>query len=126
MIATLREVWNLGEPFTARDAGARTFHQVLSLETPRDPDTWPEVTPLPVSEFQMEKVAAGEAISTLGRHLCHGLLRYESELTTVAHETRFEPDAEISPALALDVVNRIAARHFPKLARLATRGSGKT
>ena len=37
MIATLRAVWNLGEPFTARDAAARTFGHLLSLETPRTP-----------------------------------------------------------------------------------------
>ncbi len=42
MIATLREVWDLGTPFTGRDAAARTFHDVLSLDVPRDPDTWPE------------------------------------------------------------------------------------
>jgi phospholipase C len=124
MIATLRAVWNLGQPLTARDAVARPFHQLLDLEAPRDPDTWPEVTPLPVAAFQLERVAAGEALSTLGKHLCHGLLHYERELMTTVSEKQFDPDSEISPALALDIVNRIAVRHFPKLARSATKEEG--
>ena len=42
LIATLREQWNLGDPFTARDAAARTFSHVFTLDTPRDPKTWPD------------------------------------------------------------------------------------
>jgi hypothetical protein len=34
MIATLRKAWDLGEPFTARDAAARTFDHLLSRATP--------------------------------------------------------------------------------------------
>ena len=61
MIATLREVWGLGEPFTDRDAAARTFDGLLSLESPREPDTWPDVTPLPVPDYQVDRVAVGQA-----------------------------------------------------------------
>ena len=38
LLATLRSVWDLGDPFTARDAAARTFEGVCSLEVPRPPD----------------------------------------------------------------------------------------
>ena len=41
LIATLREQWKLGDLFTAHDAAARTFSNVFTLDTPRDPDTWP-------------------------------------------------------------------------------------
>ena len=37
LIATLREQWGLGDPFTARDAAARTFTHAFTLDTPRDP-----------------------------------------------------------------------------------------
>ena len=37
LIATLREQWDLGDPFTGRDAAARTFSHVFTLNTPRDP-----------------------------------------------------------------------------------------
>src|SRR6202034_1157000 len=40
LIATLREQWGLGDPFTGRDAAARTFSHVFTLDTPRDPATW--------------------------------------------------------------------------------------
>jgi phospholipase C len=120
LIATLREVWDLGDPFTGRDAVARTFHHVLDLEEPRHPDTWPEVTPLPVPPFQVERVAAGQALSTLGKHLCHGLLQHARKegwgtADAAGPELPAGNDAEISPTLALEVVHRIAARYFPRL-----------
>ena len=76
LLATLRSVWDLGEPFTARDAAARTFEGVCSLEVPRPPEAWPEVHPLPVPAFQAERVDAMRALGTLGRHLCHGLYEH--------------------------------------------------
>ena len=48
LIATLRKVWDLGEAFTRRDASARTFEHVFTLETPRDPETWATTKALPV------------------------------------------------------------------------------
>src|SRR6202035_3244126 len=51
LIATLRERWGLGDPFTARDAAARTFSYVFTLDTPRDPATWPVPDPRPVPQF---------------------------------------------------------------------------
>jgi phospholipase C len=115
MIATLRQVWDLGAPLTARDAVARTFAHLLSLDEPRDPDTWPEIVPLPCPDFQMARVAAGEAFSALGRHLCHGLLHHAKQTGMAVPLAPSDPDTEISPALALDLVNRIAARMFSRL-----------
>ncbi len=80
MIASLWKAWDLGEPLTARDAAARTFNHLFNLETPRAPGSWPDVTPLPVPPFQEERVAAREALSTLGHHLCHALVEHEREL----------------------------------------------
>ena len=41
LIATLREQWALGDPLTGREAAARTFTHAFTLDTPRDPRTWP-------------------------------------------------------------------------------------
>ena len=41
LIATLREQWTLGDPFTARDAAARPFSPAFTLDQPRDPTSWP-------------------------------------------------------------------------------------
>ncbi len=61
MIATLRKVWDLGDPFTARDAAAAPFDYLLSRESPRDPANWPDVKPLPVPTFHMEHGADGQS-----------------------------------------------------------------
>jgi phospholipase C len=75
MIATLRKVWNLGEAFTDRDAAATPFDHLLSCESPRDPETWPHVEALPVSDFHMEVEQMGKALSTLGKAAGGGMLR---------------------------------------------------
>jgi len=115
MIATLREVWDLGAPFTGRDAVARTFSHVLNLDEPRHPDTWPEITARPVPPFQVERVEAGEALSTLGRHLCHGMLHHAEHSGMTVPSAPSDPNAEVSPTLALDIVGWIAKRLFPLL-----------
>jgi phospholipase C len=115
MIATLRKVWGLGKPFGGRDAVARTFDHVLSLDVPRDPDTWPEVTARPVPAFQVEQVATGQALSELGKHLCHGLLHHAHEHGMEVPPAPSDPNAEVSPALALECVHWIAAKLFPLL-----------
>jgi phospholipase C len=115
MIATLREVWGLGEPLSRRDAAARTFHHLLSLDAPRDPNGWPEIKALAVPDYQVARVAAGEALSTLGRHLCHGLRQHARQFMMEMPGAPTDPNAEISPELALEIVNHIGRRLFPRL-----------
>ena len=45
LISTLRERWNLGAPFTARDATARSFSPVFTLDQPRSSRTGPTSSP---------------------------------------------------------------------------------
>ncbi len=119
MLATLRKRWDLGAPFSDRDAAAQPFDHVLCLDRPRDPDTWSDVTPLPVPAFQEMRVQAGEAIGTLGRHLCHGIIEHERELRGKGETPPGDPlvlTREVSPRLALDIVHRFGARYFPRLA----------
>jgi phospholipase C len=115
MLATLREIWNLGPPFTARDAAARSFQHVLRLETPRAPGSWPDVSPLPVPVYQSELVSARQALGTLGRHLCHGLYEHARHATDFPSPPESDPD--VSPELAIDFAVRIGARLFPQLAQ---------
>jgi phospholipase C len=53
LIRTLRERWSLGAPLTARDAIARDIAPILSRDTPRAPESWPDVIPLPVPKFDV-------------------------------------------------------------------------
>ena len=119
MLATLREVWDLGPPFTARDAAARSFRDVLGADTPRAPSSWPDINPVPVPAYQAERVAACQALGTLGRHLCHGLYEHARHTTGLPRPPESDPD--VSPALAIDFAVHIGARLFPRLA--STRGA---
>jgi len=58
LIATLREQWARGDPLTGRDAAARTFTHALTLDTPRDPSTWPVPDPRPVPEYIQDALAS--------------------------------------------------------------------
>ena len=114
MLATLRSVWDLGRPFTARDATARTFRHVLSLETPRPPSSWPDIVPLPVPTYQAQRVMARQALGTLGRHLCHGLYEHARHDKELPPPPDSEPD--LSPTLAVAFAVHLGARLFPQLA----------
>jgi phospholipase C len=71
VIATLRKRWLLGEPLTARDAAAAELSPILSLEIPRDPDSWPEVTPQPVPPYTGVIPAPGAALRGLANAVFH-------------------------------------------------------
>jgi phospholipase C len=113
LMATLRATWNLGEPFTAREAAARTFGHLLSLETPRAPETWPDVGPLPVPPFQTERVNSLRALGTLGCHMCHGLYEHARHDDNLPDPPASDP--KVSPALAIDFAVHLGARLFPRL-----------
>jgi phospholipase C len=71
LIATLRNRWHLGAPLTARDAIAADLAPILSLETPRDPADWPDVTPQPVPPYTGTVPAPEAALVGLGRAAMH-------------------------------------------------------
>ena len=48
LLATMRERYNLGDPFSAREASAPSFADVFTLTTPRPQEDWPEVVARPV------------------------------------------------------------------------------
>jgi phospholipase C len=113
--ATLRKVWDLGDPFTDRDAAARSFDHVLSRETPRDPAFWPNVHPLPLPDWQLTKVAYGEAISTLGKALGPGLLEHARQSGHTLPAELTDLDHPPTPEELVDFVRGIAATYFPGL-----------
>jgi len=114
LLATLRQVWNLGRPLSQRDASARPFQGVLSLETPRPAEDWPDLVPLPVPAYQEERVAAHRVLSTLGRHLCHGLFEHARHDAELPNPPAVDPD--LSPELAIEFAVRLGRRLFPGLA----------
>jgi len=116
LIATLREQWNLGDPFTARDAAARTFSHAFTPQAPRDPRSWPVPTPRPVPAFNEDNVALGKAVSALGRTFLNGLRQHAQENDIKLDGLPDDPTADIPPAQIVTVLRSAAAMYFPLLA----------
>jgi phospholipase C len=114
LIATLRQQWDLGEPLTGRDAAARTFEGVLTLDEPRDPEAWPDPDPRPVPEFQADNAALGATLSAIGKDLLTGLEAFAAELHVDSPE--FHPGADIPPDQVVGVLRRFVGTFFPQLA----------
>jgi len=116
LIATLREQWKLGDPLTQRDAAARTFSHAFTLDTPRDPNTWPDPTPRPVPKFTMDALALGTVVSVLGKNFLDGLRGYAHEHGLTIEGVPDDPDAEIPAEHVIEVLQNSMAMFFPKLA----------
>jgi phospholipase C len=115
LIATLRKVWNLGEAFTQRDASARTFDDLFTLDEPRDPQTWATITALPVPAWQMDEEALNKGLSGLGKTIGPGIIDHARELGIELPPEADDPATQTTPAVILAVVKQIAWHYFPLL-----------
>lgn len=116
LIATLRKSWGLGDAFTQRDASARTFEHVFSLDTPRDPHTWATVTARPVPEWTMDPEVVGQALSTLGKGIAPALIAKANELGLPLPAELDNPTAGLPPRRIIGVLRQLAGHFFPLLA----------
>ena len=119
LIATLREQWSLGAPFTDRDAAARTFSSAFTLDVPRDPKTWPDPAPRPVPKFTLDALAFGTVVSPLGKHLLDGLRAYAQHHNIEIEGLPADPDADVPVENVLEVLQNSMAMFFPRLAPTA-------
>jgi len=113
VIATLRRRWQLGGALTGRDAVAAELSPVLSLEAPRDPDDWPEVTPQPVPSYAGLVPAPGAALRGLGKaafHCCVALAQSRGKpVPAVVH------DENLTRADGLALLDDLAPDAFVRL-----------
>ena len=116
MIATLRKVWSLGEAFTQRDASARTFDGLFTLDKPRDPQTWATITAGPVPAWQLDEKALGRGLSGLGKSMGPGIIEHARELGLKLPPQLDDPATELTPELIIDVLRHVAWHYFPLLA----------
>jgi phospholipase C len=116
LIATLRKTWGLGEPFTQRDAHARTFDGVFSRETPRNPDTWTAVSAQPVPDWALDYELLGKALSGLGKSVGPGIIEKARALGVELPPQLNDPDTELTPQLIVEVLRDVAWHFFPQLA----------
>jgi phospholipase C len=115
LIATLREQWALGGPLTGRDAAARTFSDAFTLDTPRDPSTWPVADPRPVPQYVQDALGLGQALSTLGKTVFNGIRAYAEQNHIQIEGLPKDPNAEIPPEQALHIIHNFLAIQFPLL-----------
>jgi phospholipase C len=116
LIATLRKAWGLGDPFTQRDASARTFDHVFSRATPRDPQTWVTMKALPVPEWTMDPEVVGQALSTLGKGIAPAIIARARQMGVPLPAELDDPQADLPPRLIIDVLRGVAGHFFPLLA----------
>jgi phospholipase C len=118
LIATLRKAWGLGDAFTQRDARARTFDHVFSLETPRDPARWATVQSQPVPEWMLDPEEIGKGLSGLGFTIGPGLIAKAKELG-VELPAELDSQGRLPPARILECLREIAGHFFPGLVTAA-------
>jgi phospholipase C len=116
LIATLREQWQLGDPFTARDAVARSFSDVFVRETPSRPDTWPAPQARPVPLYAEDDLALGTVVSMLGKTLLDAIRGYAEQNNIELAGVPKDPGDEIPPEQVVRVLRSASAVLFPLLA----------
>jgi phospholipase C len=113
VIATLRARWQLGEPLTGRDAVAPDLAPVLSLDSPRDPVDWPEVTPRHVPDFDPKVPAAGAALRGLAKAALFATIalgRYHGK-----HTPDVTRDEQMTRADGVALIDDVLGEAFPRL-----------
>jgi phospholipase C len=113
LIRTLRERWSLGQPLTARDAMAPDIAPILSLDTPRPPEQWPNVSPQPVPPFNTALLPPNLPLSVLGKGIFFGILAFEKSLGAKVPE--ISRDSAITGAHAEELIRNMSFDIFPGL-----------
>jgi phospholipase C len=113
VIRTIRERWQLGAPLTDRDAAARDLSPVLSLDSPRAPEDWPEVTPRPVPAFSPARVSLEARLKGLSKAACFPALALAKSLGLPAPD--LDQDEAIGRADAVAVLNDVFRHMFTGL-----------
>jgi phospholipase C len=113
LLATMRERWNLGEPFTAREASAPSLSHILILDSPRAQEYWPETSPRPVPEMPEAVVPLDAPLGPLGRSLLFSVLAMaQSHGVSVPDIKQDDP---VTGAQAVAIAHEILGEFFPNM-----------
>jgi phospholipase C len=115
LIATLRKSWGLGEALSGRDAVARTFEGVFSLDVPRDPATWPDIQARPVPEWTMDPEVVATFLSSLGKGLVPGLITQAKAMGIQLPPGTTDDGSDLPAAELVQLVREIGFHFFPGL-----------
>lgn len=116
MIATMRKLWDLGEPFTARDAIAKPFDYVFTRETPREPKDWANIQARPMPEYHVNSEYTNHSLSALGKAATPSIIAMlKARGVEVPPEVEI-PGFTITPQIAWGLVELASWQLFPTLA----------
>jgi phospholipase C len=113
LLATMRERWNLGPPLTARDASARSFTNLFTLDKPRAPDQWPDLVARPVPPGPQSMLPLDAPLGLLGRALVFGVLALGKGMGVAVPD--LAPDTPLTGAQEIDAAQHVLAELFPRL-----------
>ena len=113
LIRTLRERWSLGAPLTARDASAPDLAPLLSLDTPRAPEEWPEVIPQAVPEYDESLLRLDKPLTTMQKGGIFAVLSVGKSLGRPVPDMAFDTPLSLGQAIAL--MGDLLAHLFPNL-----------
>lgn len=115
LLATLRESWDLGDPFTQRDAQAAPIDYVFARENATDPEGWDVPRARPLSPSQMDFHEVDRTLSTLGKAMLPGLLE-QAKAKGIALPPQVEdPNFHLTPKLAYDTITYLTSKVWPLL-----------
>ena len=115
LIATLREQWDLGEPFTERDKAAAPIDYVFTLDEPRSPDGWAVPVAAPVPPTLIDWEAGDKTLSNLGKAVLPGIIATAKAKGLALPPEVEDPNFHLTTWLAWDVQVYISARIWPQL-----------
>jgi phospholipase C len=113
VISTLRERWNLGAPFSGRDATARSLRPVFTLDQPRSQQDWPEVLARPVEPMTQALLPLDAPLNGLGKALFGGVLALAKGMGVTVPD--LPPDAVITGAEAIAIGHEVLGDLFPAM-----------
>ena len=114
LVATLRKSWDLGDPFTERDASSRTFDDLFTLDEPRDPETWATIKALPVPASHLDEEALAKGLSALGKTVAPAIVERAKELG-IKVPAELDKSKEMTPEV-IDLLREVCWHFFPLLA----------
>jgi phospholipase C len=113
LLATMRERWNLGAPFSAREASAPSFADIFTLTSPRGQEDWPEIVPRPVPEMPQSVAPLDAPLGLLGKSLLLGVLALAQNMGKTVPEIK--PDDKITGAEGVAIAHEALGDLFPAM-----------
>jgi phospholipase C len=115
LISTMRERWNLGEPLTGRDATARSFSRIFTLDKPREEADWPDILARPVAPMPEPLMPLAAPLNGLGKALFGGLMALGKAMGVPVPDV--PPDAVITGEEAIAMGQDMFGDLFPAMRR---------